>query len=193
MTSLRVLAATGRAFEVSAGSRFTVVDPEGQQVGDLFAFCQEDPEEYVHAGATRLANGRLFPRVGESFFSTRRRPILTLVEDDLDGCHDMLIPACDRERYRQLGHEDHRNCADNLREALGELGYEIQTVPQPVNVFMPVRVTPDGSIVLEPSSSPPGTRIGFRAERDVVVALTACAQDLTDLNGERLSDLVVNL
>ncbi len=52
---------------------------------------------------TRAALRRLVPRVGDAIYSTRRRPLVTLVQDTSPGVHDTLIAACDPERYRLLG------------------------------------------------------------------------------------------
>jgi uncharacterized protein len=76
-----------------------VIDPDGGQVADVFAFSADDPSEYHSAEHTRVHVGRLFPRVGEQFATNRRRPILTLEADDSPGIHDMLLAACDPTRY----------------------------------------------------------------------------------------------
>ncbi len=51
--------------------------------------------------------------------------MFTILEDTSGGVHDTLIAACDKERYLELGckeEEGHRNCADNLVEALVAIG-----------------------------------------------------------------------
>jgi uncharacterized protein YcgI (DUF1989 family) len=53
---------------VSAGTEFRVVDVEGGQVGDLFAFCADDVGEYASASHTRPAIGRLLLHVRSSYF-----------------------------------------------------------------------------------------------------------------------------
>jgi uncharacterized protein YcgI (DUF1989 family) len=48
-----------------------------------------------------------------------------LTEDTTSGHHDTLIAACDSYRYIELAGgkgRGHRNCADNLVEALNTLG-----------------------------------------------------------------------
>ena len=80
-----VPAREGRAVRVEAGRSFRVVDVDGGQVGDLFAFCLDDLGEYLSAEHTRAELFRLFPRVGESFVSNRRRPILLLRGGHLAG------------------------------------------------------------------------------------------------------------
>jgi uncharacterized protein YcgI (DUF1989 family) len=178
--------------EVRSGQRIEIVDVDGGQVGDFFAFCAADHEEYLSAGHTRAARQRLFPRLGEDFVSNRRRPVLTLLEDNTPGCHDMLIPACDPSRYAQLGHRGyHPSCHDNLLAAAGDLGVTVPCVPQPLNVFMDTPVTDDGYIPWNPSPTKPGDSIVLQALTDLVVVLTACAMDLTDLNNRQLTDLAI--
>jgi uncharacterized protein len=100
---IAIPACEGRGVRVSAGRTLRVVDVEGGQVGDLFAFAAEDSGEYLSGSHTRAATSRLFPQVGECFVSNRRRPLLELVADDSPGVHDMLIAACDPARYPALG------------------------------------------------------------------------------------------
>jgi uncharacterized protein YcgI (DUF1989 family) len=102
-----VPAGAGLAVWVRHGEYLRIVDVEGGQVGDLFAFAGADPGEYLSAAHTRTSTSRLFPRIGEQFVTNRRRPILTLVADTSPGVHDMLIAACDPERYRMLGAAGH--------------------------------------------------------------------------------------
>lgn len=183
-TRIHVPAREGRAFRVPAGTAFRVVDVEGQQVADLFCFDADDPTEHLSASHTRVALGRLFPRVGEAFETNRRRPILTLVADDSPGTHDMLCAACSVERYRLLGADGpHASCEDNLREAMAAFGVRGFTVPQPVNLFENNPVGPDGTLGTEPAPTKPGDSVTLRVERDAIVAVTACPQDMTPLCG----------
>jgi hypothetical protein len=51
--------------------------------------------------------------------SNERKPMLILVEDTTGGKIDTLIAACDRWRYEEQGLKEwHRNCTDNLVEAM---------------------------------------------------------------------------
>lgn len=178
---------------VAAGQSFRVVDVEGGQVGDLFAFADGDVGEYVSASHTRARTDRLFPAIGQAFVSNRRRPLLELVADDSPGVHDMLIAACDGERYRQLGVEGwHASCAENLETALGAFGLRPPCVPQPVNVFMNIPVA-DGRLDWLPAASGPGDSVTLRALTDVLVVLSACPQDVVDINGGRPTDMAIEL
>lgn len=170
-----------------------VIDIEGGQVGDVFAFAATDVREHLSASHTRTGTGRLFPGIGERFVTTRRRPILTLVADTSPGVHDMLIAACDPERYRTLGHAEHGSCAANLRTALAELDLDTDVVPQPVNLFMNIPVGVDGELSWLPAVSRPGDALTFDAAMDCVVVVSACPMDLNPINGDRPTPLAIEI
>jgi uncharacterized protein len=186
---IEIPARGARAVGVPAGRTFRVIDVEGGQVGDLFAFAADDRTEYLSASHTRAHTQRLFPAIGEPFVSNRRRPLLELVADSSPGVHDMLIAACDPERYRALGVEGaHASCAENLRRALGE---DVD-VPQPVNLFMNIPVQ-DGRLAWRPAASAPGDAVALLALADVTVVLSACPQDLVNINADGPTGLSIEL
>ena len=74
--SLHVPAREGRAVRIEAGRSFRVIDLEGGQVADTWAFVADDPGEFHSAQHTRVHVGRLFPQGGEHFVTNTRRPIL---------------------------------------------------------------------------------------------------------------------
>ncbi|MEU8222470.1 urea carboxylase-associated family protein [Kribbella sp. NPDC048915] len=194
-TAVRTLvpARTGRAVPIERGSLVRVVDLAGQQVGDLFAYVAGAAGltgEHLSASHTRTAVSRLFPAIGESFVTDRRRPILTLVEDTSPGRHDLLIAACDDARYAALGAPDHPSCAGNLRTALER---DVDVVPQPVNLFMQVPVVAGDVLDWLPATTKPGDAITFRAELDCVVVVSACPQDLNVINGSGPTDLAIDV
>ena len=64
--TITVPAGDVEAFRVSAGRRFQITDPEGGQVGVLFAFSAQDPEEplgdsHTRAGLDALARVMRIP------------------------------------------------------------------------------------------------------------------------------------
>jgi uncharacterized protein YcgI (DUF1989 family) len=188
-----VPASAGRAVAVRAGQHVRVVDVEGGQVGDVFAFAADDPDEYLSASHTRTHTSRLFPRIGEDFVTNRRRRILTLVADTSPGVHDMLIAACDPERYEELGAPDHASCANNLRISLSQHGLRANIVPQPINVFMRIPVSPNGDLSWMPAASRAGDAITVAAAMDCVVVVSACPQDLNAINGDRPTAMEIEI
>ena len=190
---IEVPAGAGEAVMLRRGERAGVIDVEGGQVGDVFAFRADDPGEYLSASHTRTHVGRLFPRIGESFVTNRRRPILTLVADTSPGMHDMLIAACDDERYQALGAPGHGSCARNLWTELAHRGLPTDVVPQPVNVFMNIPVDRHGDLSWLPAMSRPGDCITFEATTDCVLVVSACPMDLNAINGDRPTALAIEL
>jgi uncharacterized protein len=188
-----VPAGAGRAVSLRRGEHLRVIDVDGGQVGDLFAFAAADPGEHLSASHTRTSTSSLFPHVGQQFVTNRRRPILTLVADTSPGVHDMLIAACDAARYRTLGVADHASCADNLRNALAQIGLTADVVPQPVNLFMNIPVGAEGDLRWLPALSRPGDAVTFTAAMDCAVVVSACPMDLNSINGERLTPLAIDI
>jgi uncharacterized protein YcgI (DUF1989 family) len=190
----RVPARTGLAVDVDAGQRIALIDAEGGQVGDFFAFNRLDLSEYLSASHTRAYNSRLLPNVGECFVSSRRRPILKVVADTSPGHHDMLIAACDAPRYAQLGIEGwHASCADNLTDALAATGRAVTHIPQPFNVFMRTPAGPDSTISWLPALSAPGDRYQMEALIDLVVVLSACPSDTIGINAGGPTDMELEI
>jgi uncharacterized protein YcgI (DUF1989 family) len=194
MTSHVVVpAGTGRAVLVRRGDHVRVIDVEGGQVGDVFAYAAADAGEHLSASHTRTSTSRLFPLIGEHFVTNRRRPILTLAADTSPGVHDMLIAACDPARYRALGVDRHASCADNLRNALVQMGLTADIVPQPVNLFMNIPVRGDGELSWLPAVSRPGDAVTFEAAMDCVVVVSACPMDLNAINGAHPTPLAIEV
>ena len=174
----------GKAALVARGERVRLVNTHGQQVVDTWAFSRADRREFLSMEHSRATLSKILPTVGDALVSNRRRPMLTFVEDTAGGIHDTLIAACDPWRYELLGVAGHHdNCADNLRAALAELGLESPEIPAPLNMFMNIPVGPGGAISWEPSIAAAGSHVTLRAEMDLVIAFSACPQDIVPING----------
>jgi len=187
----------GRGVKLTAGERFRCVNVEGGQCGDLWAFNADDVSEYHSAHHTRANVERLFPRIGQQFWSNRRRPILTYVEDTSPGIHDMLMAACDPPRFVQLGAKGwHASCQENLEKVMASFSFDEVVVPQPINVFTHFPVADDLIIKLLPCPAGPGEYIGFRTEMDCVVVLSVCPQDILTFNiagGKDITPLAIEV
>jgi uncharacterized protein YcgI (DUF1989 family) len=197
---IHIPAREGRGARLSVGTRFRVIDVEGGQVGDLFAFCADDVSEYASAEHTRVFVNRLFPRPGEQFVTNRRRPILFFEEDASPGAHDMLCAACDPTRYAGLGVEGwHASCQENLQRVMAGFGYDRIEIPQPINLFMNIPVTMQtpaqthGALGWEPALTKPGDSVTMRAERDCYVVVSACPQDILAINNKQPTSLAIGV
>ncbi len=65
---------------------------------------------------------------------------------------------------------------------MAALGHEGIEIPQPINAFMNIPVLDDWEIGWEPAPTAPGDSITLRAERDIVLAVSACPQDIVRIN-----------
>ncbi|HJU19466.1 MAG TPA: urea carboxylase-associated family protein [Stellaceae bacterium] len=184
MAVVEIPARKGKAAPVRQGQIVRVINTKGQQVVDTWAFNAGDLHEFMSMEHSRVAIGRLIPRVGDVLVTNRRRPILTLVADTSGGIHDTLLAACDRYRYEGLGcTEYHDNCTDNLAAALAALGLAPPQTPAPLNLFMNIPVVDGDRIEFRPPVSTPGSHVSLRAEIDCILAFSACPQDRVPING----------
>jgi len=191
---IEVPAREGRGVRVAAGEHLRIIDVEGSQVGDLFAFNADDVSEYHSAHHTRAVVDRLFPLVGQQFQSNLRQPIMTLVEDTSPGIHDMLIAPCDPARFEQLGVDGwHASCQENLEKVMAGFGFPSIVVPQSINLFMNIPVQSDGSIKWLPAPTKPGDSLTVRAEMGLYVVLSACPQDIVVINGKSPSCMALEV
>ena len=168
---------SGVAFTVSKGERLTVIDPLGEQVADLVAYCRSDTREVLSSGRSLDYASRIYLTTGDPLYSNRSR-VLLRIEEDTVGRHDFLLTPCSADTFRLLYNdlEPHPGCFGNLAAALAPYGIKSDSIPIAFNVFM--NVTLDGKtgvLAVEPPISKAGDHITFLAEDDLVIGLTACS------------------
>ncbi|KAF2021852.1 hypothetical protein BU24DRAFT_30651 [Aaosphaeria arxii CBS 175.79] len=176
--------------------------------------ADQPPMEYLSLPHTRAATHRLVPEVGDTLLTNLRTPIMTLVEDTTPGAHDTLTAACDASLYAAIGvekPEEHGSCAVNLVLALKELNGKaglqgtkavgaditVNIAPTPLHLFMnaPIEIKEssqgDGSgargaeLKVEEPKSKKRSFVRFRAERDIVIVMSACPMEIGSQNGGR--------
>ncbi|MFN8160814.1 MAG: urea carboxylase-associated family protein [Solirubrobacterales bacterium] len=185
LSSVTVPAREARVVRVAAGQVLEVVDLEGRQVGDLAAWMAANPAEYLSPGHTLSCLTKLVPEEGDEIFSNHRRPLLRILRDEV-GTHDLIVPCCDPERYsRDYGLDDHPSCLRSLQAALESEGLDLRLDGEQCwNVFMN-NVHEGNRIVTHEPGHGPGAKISMEVLEDLVVALSACPQDLSPCNAYR--------
>ena len=184
----------GASLRLEVGQQLKVVDVAGGQVADLFAINQSDDSEYLSAQHTRATTSHLFPAVGDDFVTNRRRPILRLVADDSPGIHDMLIAACDPERYELLGVEGHHHsCQENYLDEVTRLGLRTACVPQSVNLFMHIPVADDGGLSWCAALTNAGDSVTVEAMMPCWIIVSACPQDIVAINNHEPTPIRLEL
>jgi uncharacterized protein YcgI (DUF1989 family) len=177
-TTTRIPPQQGRGFTLRRGQVLRVIDPEGEQVADLFAFAAGDPRCWLSSGRSIDYAGKIFLTTGDVLYSDDSQPMFTIAEDTA-GRHDFLLTPCSQEMfeilYRHNGH--HPSCWENLQLAFRPFGIDGRRIGTTFNIFMNVAVDPDGSVTVGVPSSKAGDHIDLVAEMDMVVALTACSAE----------------
>jgi uncharacterized protein YcgI (DUF1989 family) len=186
---ITIPARQGKAAFVEKGQRIKVINTHGTQVVDCWAFNADQPGEFMSMEHCRVGLSRYRVKVGDVLITNRRRPIMKLLRDTSPGVHDTMMAACDRYRYELLGcTEYHRNCTDNLWEAMVAIGCKPTETPSPFNLWQNTPVAEDGSIPSLPTVAKKGDFVEFRALMDLVVCFSACPQDIVPINSKRPRD-----
>jgi uncharacterized protein len=171
---------TGTGFSLRAGQTLTIVDPEGGQVSDLFSVSAEDLDEVLSSGRSIDYVNRLRFGRGDTLWSNRSRPMLTIVEDTC-GRHDFLLTPCSQETfdilYPHLDGAAHPSCFANLVDGLAPFGVDPDRIGTTFNVFMNTWWEQDGELHIDPPTSKAGARFTVRAEMPLYVGVTACSAE----------------
>ena len=179
-----VPAGTARALRMPEGQRVRVVNSEGGQVVDTWAFCASDPTEHLSMAHSRSATYRIFFRAGDVLVTNRFRPMLRIAEDTSPGRHDTLHAACSAESNRYFGVADPApNCEDNLRTALAEQGIRSATVPCPWNLYEHADVDSGGELHDRPASAVAGDYVELECLMDLILVCSACPSRVGAISG----------
>ncbi|MDQ3692024.1 MAG: urea carboxylase-associated family protein [Chloroflexota bacterium] len=183
---------TAQMLNVKQGQVIQIVDVQGKQVADFVAFNADDRAEYLSVAATRGMNANVMLQQGQTLYSNRRTPMLEISADTV-GRHDTLFATCDPKRYEALGAPGHDNCRTALADALAPFGVVYDQVPDPVNWFMNVAIRQRGELEIREPLSEAGDQVQLTALMDLVVAVSACPQDLVPTNGAKPSDILIRI
>ena len=195
---LRIPAASARAFTVKAGQFIQVIDVDGRQCSDLLAFDADSlaaGEEWgLDPTVTRTLAGAAYPRPGlhARYFDARLKPLLETVQDTV-GRHDAFALACTAKYYEDAGFPGHANCSDNFSAALAPFGIKPRAGWPAINFFYNTFIQPCGSLGFAEPWSKPGDYVLLRALKDLVVAVSSCADDIDPANAWQPTDIEARL
>ncbi|MFD2579696.1 DUF1989 domain-containing protein [Novosphingobium colocasiae] len=154
-----------------------MIDPEGRQVADLLAFASDDVREVISNGRTFDYEETIHLGTGNRLWSNRSNVLLT-IEEDTVGRHDFLLtpPAARRPFATSIPPSRSIAAASaTLPPRWPPGGIVPDDIPVAFNCFMQVPVDGSGKLKVLPPDTRPGDSIRFRAERDLVIGLTACS------------------
>lgn len=188
-----VPATKGIAIEMKKDQVVRIIDVAGEQVADFVAYRTEDFMERLDPSVTMDALQAY--RIGQNdvLYSNKYHPMFTILEDKVQ-CHDLLNSACRAEMYEFLYHKStHRNCYDNLNDALRVFHIPIPHQHYPFNIFMHTEVNDKGKMIVKRPLSKAGDFISLRAEMNMIIGISACPCEESIVNGYNCTPLQIEL
>lgn len=172
---------TGTAFELKRGQILKVIDPYGQQVADLFCFDKSNPTDILSSGRSIDYNDSLLFTKGSRLYSYQGHVMLEILEDSC-GRNDFWVTPCSLQMFKMLDSqcEYHPSCEENLLKNLLPYNFQPALLGTTFNIFMTIEFDMSGKIKVQTPLSKPNDYVIFRAERDLIVGLTACSDEATN-------------
>jgi len=192
---------TGKGFIVRKGQRIRLL---AETHIDFIPFNLDNMEEMFDQGRTKAHNGKIFIKTGDKLYTKFANPIMTIIDQDYPGTHDMQYGMCSKAAYdgfyaaikrgdpelcenfawlnvkKREDLPDH-GCWENEQDALKGYNFDIapQNIPSPINIFQNMDIAmPSGRLIWRLLEYPPkpGTlhRIDLRAEMNCFCGVSAC-------------------
>lgn len=173
---------TGVGFILKKNQVLFVADPQGQQVADLFCVSLNNRTEILSCARSMDYADSILLTSASQLYSNRSQVMLEILEDSC-GRHDLLMPPCSLKMFQIVAQNNdyHPSCHENLTKQLEPFGISADQIHNTFNIFMNVQVTDQGQLSIRPSLSKKDDVIAFRAHMDLIVGLTACSHEETNL------------
>jgi urea carboxylase-associated protein 1 len=171
---------------IGKGQYFRIVDLRGNQAVDTLFYNAHDYSDRYSAQDTIREQKNIYLTAGTRLMSCNGSTLLEIVADTC-GRHDTLGGACANEsnmvRYDIAKRHMHA-CRSSFLKAVTEWGrgtewtqrMDKRDIPNNINFFMNVPVTPEGKLTFEDGISEPGKYVEMRAEMDVLALISNCPQ-----------------
>lgn len=142
-------------------------------VASIYGFAQDDPSVFLSVHHTRVFSNSYLLTAGMRLVSNRRRPLMVLGKDTV-GTHDLLMPASTTAYLEGLGLHGMQGCVEAVQAELSRLEIAPARFPDPVNLFMNVRIYEDGTLEALPNQVQAGDHVICRVLRDMTFVVSAC-------------------
>ena len=167
-------------YPIEKGETLRIVDLEGNQAVDTLFYDAQDYADRYDFQNTIRAQSNIYLTTGSRLMSAKGNVLLTITADTC-GRHDTLGGACATEsnQVRYALDKGHMHaCRQSFLAALLRLdnGLEKRDIPNNINFFMNVPVTPEGRLTFEDGISEAGKYVEMRAERGVLGLISNCPQ-----------------
>jgi uncharacterized protein YcgI (DUF1989 family) len=175
---VEVEAGTALGVVLAPGDLLRVEQTRGGQCADLEAFAWSGPLRRFDAARTRAACG-VRATTGAVLLSSPPEVALLEIVADSAGPHDLLYPACSEAEFRAAtGVAGHGSCVEIQAQAQRAWGLAPSDAHDPLNLWLPTDVSPDGRLRYWPAACRAGDFVELRALHDVLVVVNPCASDL---------------
>ncbi|MBI2357689.1 MAG: urea carboxylase-associated family protein [Deltaproteobacteria bacterium] len=180
---------TGWVAEMKKGQILRIA---GTTTVDFVAFDLRNLRERFDQARTKVYNMKIFISVGDKLMSRSNQHLMTIVEDTYaGGTHDLQKGMCSGYRFqlakregrlREYYHRDFKDeeipdhgCWENLSRTLQPFGIAPEDIPSPLNLYQTMKIDGATGRMEHTTIRPkPGTYVDLRAERDLLVAFSAC-------------------
>jgi len=185
------------SFEIEAGQKLKLTQPEGEQVADLISFNRDDVRELLSMLSSRAVNLSWKFTAPHVLYSNCTRPMWQ-IEEDLTGenycgggyCSEHMNIVRYGERARGAA-----NCQNNLETAIR--GYSMDrwnfNVDACFNIFMTVAYDANGVWEIRPPKGKPGDYMVMRALMPQIVAISNCPILFNACNNFKLKPLTLEI
>ncbi len=141
-------------------------------VASLFGFSLADPAVWLSVHHTRVFSNSYLLGSGMRLVNNRRRPMMVLGKDSVKR-HDLLLPASTSAFLAERGYQG-EGCLEAVSAELARLGMAVPKLPDPINLFMHVKLTRAGDLLPEPNLTKAGESITCRVVMDTQFIVSAC-------------------
>ena len=181
-----VPANTGWAGEIKQGQVLRIT---ATTTVDFVCFDRQNLRERFDQARTKVYNMTIFVSTGHKLMSKSNQHLMTIVYDGWSGGHhDLQKGTCSASRFQLARLEgkiqqyykrdweppDH-GCWENLSGVLEPYGIAPEDVPSPFNLNQHMEIDAATGKMEHTTHRPePGSYVDLRAERDLLVAFSAC-------------------
>lgn len=171
--SVRVMPGQAGSIAVLQGQLLKITALDDGAVASLYGFVQGEPSTFLSVHHTRVFSNSYVLGAGMRLVTNRRRALMVLGKDTV-GTHDLLMPASTSAYLEEQGLGPQTGCVEAVQAELQRLRIEPPRLPDPVNLFMHVRLHQDGRLEALPNRVKAGDHVVCRVLRDTTFVVSAC-------------------
>jgi uncharacterized protein len=180
-----VIAGGGYSWAVlPRGTRLRLVDTHGDACAAVLLHRADHPTERLNVADTVKVQWQAYLGAGQLLLSDMGRVLAAIVEDT-SGRHDSFCgttnPPTNAARYGDGAPDGPSpNGRDLFAVALAKLGLARRDIAPNLNLFAGVRVSPEGTLLLDDRPGPAGAHVVLRAELPLLVTIVNVPHPLDD-------------